>query len=188
MNDDTVTTASLILRLRTGDDTSLGELMIRHHPRIWPLILSESRSYQDAEDILSRTWQMVWENIGDLRSLPSFGGWLRKIAYSQCKRYYNNAYHSQGERPYEDEALMWHIDRDTEALLREEELKTDAVEAVHRLPSEPEYMKEVTILFYLHDMPLKAIAKKLDLPLGTVKRKLFEARELLRKEFGVKSM
>ena len=161
--------------------------MEHYNPRIWPLILSESRNYQDAEDILSRTWVSVWENINGLRDVSSFGGWLRRIAYNQCRRYYDNAYHSQGERPYEDEALAWHVNSSAEILLREEELRTDAIEAVYHLPSKPEYIREVAILFYLHDTPLRVIAKKLDLPLGTVKRKLHEARELLRKQFGVES-
>ena len=72
-------------------------------------------------------------------------------------------------------------------LLREEELKTAAVEAVRHLPSKPEHIREVAILFYLEGLTLKEITEELDLPLGTVKRKLHEARELLRKEFGVES-
>ena len=185
MDNDIVTTESLIRRLQAEDDEPLSELMRRYNPRIWPLILAESRNYQDAEDILSRTWVSVWENVNGLRDVNSFGGWVRKIAYNQCRRYYNNAYHSQGERPYENEALAWHVNRSAEILLREEELKAAAIETVRNLPSKPEYMREVAILFYLDDMPLKAIAKKLEMPLGTVKRKLHEARGLLRKEFGV---
>ena len=72
-------------------------------------------------------------------------------------------------------------------LLREEELRADIVEAVRHLPSQPEHIREVTILFYLEGLTLKKIAEKLDLPLGTVKRKLHGARGLLRKEFGVES-
>ena len=187
MDNDIVTTESLIRKLQAEDDKPLSELMRRYNPRIWPLILAESRNYQDAEDILSRTWVSVWENVNGLRDVNSFGGWVRQIAYNQCRRYYNNAYHSQSERPYENEALAWHVNRSAEILFCEEELKAEAIEAVLHLPSKPEYMREVAILFYLHDMPLKAIAKKLKRPLGTVKRKLFEARELLRKEFGVES-
>ena len=112
---------------------------------------------------------------------------MRKMAYNQCRRYYNNTYHSQGERPYEDDALAWHVNRDAEMLLREEDLKINAIESVRCLPSTPEHIREVAILFYLHGLTLKEIAEKLDLPLGTVKRKLHEARGLLRKEFGVES-
>ena len=186
MDDDIVITG-LIRQLQTGDQRPLGELMKHYNPRIWPLILAESRSYQDAEDILSRTWEAVWENVGALRDVSSFGGWLRQIAYNACRRYYNNAYHSQGERPYEDEALVWHVNRNAEMLLREEGLKADAIEAVRNLPNKPEDMREVAILFYLQELTLKEIAEELDLPLGTVKRKLHEARALLRKEFGVDS-
>ena len=186
MDDDIVITG-LIRQLQARNQRPLGELMKRYNPRIWPLILAESRNYQDAEDILSRTWVSVWENINGLRDVSSFGGWLRKIAHNQCSRYYNNAYHSQGERPYEDEALGWHVNRNAEILLREEELRVDAIEAVRHLPSKPEYLREVAILFYLHNMPLKVLAEELDLPLGTIKRKLSEACGLLRKEFGVES-
>ena len=186
MNNNIVTTDS-IRKLQAGDDKPLGELMEHYKPQIWPLILEKSRSYQDAEDIFNSTWVSVWQNINGLKDVSSFGGWLRKIAYNQCKRYYNNAYHSQGERPYEDEALVWYVNRSAEILLREEELKAYVVETVRHLPSKPENIREVAILFYLEDSTLKEIAEKLDLPLGTVKRKLHEARELLRKEFGVES-
>ena len=71
--------------------------------------------------------------------------------------------------------------------LREEALKIDAVEAVIRLPSKPEYMQEVAVLFYLHDLKIEEIHAELGLPEGTVKRKLSEAREFLRKEFGIGS-
>ncbi len=187
MDNDIVTTENLIRRLQAEDNEPLSELMRRYNPRIWPLILAESRNYEDAKEILNGTWVSVWENVNGLRDVSSFGGWLRKIAYNQCRRYYNNAYHSQGERPYENEALAWHVNRSAEILLREEELKADAIEAVRNLPSKPKYMREIAILFYLDAMPLKAITEKLDLPPGTVKRKLFEARKLLRKEFGVES-
>ncbi len=183
--ENNIGTTGLIRHLQAGDDKPLNELMEYYNPRIWPLILAESRNYQDAEDILSRTWVSVWENINGLRDVSSFGGWLRKIAYNQCRRYYDNAYHSQGERPYEDEALAWHINSSAEILLREEELKANAVEAVYHLPNKPERIREIAVLFYLHDMPLKEIAEELEMPLGTVKRKLHEARELLRKEFDV---
>ncbi len=187
MENNIVKTEGLIRQLQTGDQRPLSELMKYYNPRIWPLILAESRNYHDAEEILQDTWRSVWENIGGLRDVNSFGGWLRQIAYNACKRYYNSAYHSQGERPYEDEALEWRINRNAEMLLREEGLKADAIEAVRNLPNKPKDMRKVAILFYLQELTLKEIAEELELPLGTVKRKLFEAREILRKEFGVDS-
>ncbi len=147
MEDRTVTTEALIRQLQTEDQRYLGELMKRYNPQIWPLILAKSRNYQDAEEILSSTWISVWENISGLRDVNNFDGWLWKIAYNQCQRYYNNAYHSQGERPYEDEALAWHVNRDAEMLFREEALAEDAIEAVRHLPIQPEYLQKLLYCF-----------------------------------------
>jgi len=187
MDNDIATIENLVRRLQAGDDKSLNALMTHCKSHIWSLILAESRNFRDAEEILQDTWLAVWVNIDGLRDVSNFGGWLRKIAYNQCRRYYNNAYHSQGERPYEDETLAWHINRSAEILLREEELKANAVETVYHLPSNLEHTRAVAVLFYLQDMTLKEIAEELELPLGTVKRKLHEARGLLRKEFGVEA-
>ena len=66
MNNSIGTTDS-IRKLQAGDDKPLSELMEHYKPQIWPLILAESRNYQDAEDILNSTWVSVWENIGGLR-------------------------------------------------------------------------------------------------------------------------
>ena len=86
MNKD-ATTEDLIQQLQVGDEKSLGELMNHYHSHIWPLILSESRNYQDAQEILQDTWQAVWENIGGLRDVSSFGGWFWDSA-----DYYYDAY------------------------------------------------------------------------------------------------
>ena len=187
MENGIIRTEGLIRQLQDGHDEPLKELIAHYKPHIWPMILAESRNYQDAEEIFSNTWMSVWENISGLRDVNNFGGWLRQIPYNQCWRYYNNAYHSQGERPYEDEVLTWHIDQNASVLFREKTLLAEAIESVRHLPKKPEHIREVAILFYLDRLTLKEIAEQLDLPLGTVKRKLHEARGLLRKEFGVDS-
>jgi len=83
--------------------------------------------------------------------------------------------------------LAFYVNRDADVLLREEELKADLIETVRSLPRKPEHIREAAILFYLDRLTLKEIVEQLDLPLGTVKRKLHEARGLLRKEFDVAS-
>jgi len=51
-------------------------------------------------------------------------------------------------------------------------------EAIEALP--PKY-KEVIVMRHQRDMPYYEIAKKLDVPVGTVKARIFRARELLKK-------
>lgn len=60
MKNNIVTTECLIRQLQARNQKPLGELMKHYNPRIWPLVLAESRNYQDAEEILNLTWQSVW--------------------------------------------------------------------------------------------------------------------------------
>ncbi len=177
-----LTDEELIQFVQDGNEPAFAELMSRYSPRIWQLIVANSRQRRDAEEILMDTWMAVWQNIRGLRRVSSFGGWLRRIAHTACNRYYTSAYHSQGETPHSYAELAEHIDRDADARFREAKLRADAREAVHHLPQR---VRPVAVLFYLELWSIKEIAAELGLAIGTIKTKLRETRALLRKEFGV---
>ena len=83
-----LTDEELIGLAQAGDELAFTELMSRYSRRIWKVITANSRQRRDAEEILMDIWRSVWENISGLRSVESFGGWLHRIAYNACKRYY----------------------------------------------------------------------------------------------------
>lgn len=68
-----------------------------------------------------------------------------------------------------------------ERLVREEEL-ADLKNCVERLP---EKQKQVIKLFYAAELPIEDIARVLKIPKGTVKSRLYQAKERLREEMGV---
>ena len=179
-----LTDAELIRLTQNRNEAAFAELMSRYNPRIWRVIIANSRQRRDAEEILMDTWMAVWENISGLRKASSFSGWLRQIAYNACNRYYASALHSRSEIPQSRAELIEHIDREAVPRFRETQLHTDMREAVHHLPQR---VRPVAVLYYLESWRIKEIAEELDLAIGTVKTKLRETRELLRKEFGVES-
>ena len=156
--------------------------MSRYNPRIWGVVVANSRQRRDAEEILMDIWMAVWENINGLRKVDSFSGWLRRIAYNACNRYYASARHSQNETPQRHPELIEHIDRDATVRFRETQLNADVKEVVQHLPQR---VRRVAVLYYLESWSMKEIAEELNLAIGTVKTKLRETRGLLRKEFRV---
>ena len=94
-----LTDEELIRFVQNQDEAAFAELMSRYSPRIWRVILANSRQRRDAEEILMDTWMAVWENIGGLRKVSSFNGWLRQIAYNACNRYYASSHRSRSETP-----------------------------------------------------------------------------------------
>ena len=172
----------LIQRVQLGDESAFTELMSRYSPRVWKVVIANSRQRRDAEEILMDIWRAVWENISGLRNVGSFGGWLHRIAYNACTRYYASVHHSRSEIPQSSADLTDHIDQDAIARFRETELCNDLREAVFHLPDK---VRNVAILYYLELWSIKEIHGELGLAIGTIKTQLRRTRELLRKEFGV---
>ena len=172
----------LIQLVQAGDESAFTELMSRYSPRVWKVVIANSRQRRDAEEILMDIWRAVWENINGLRSVGSFGAWLQRIAYNACTRYYASVHHSRSEIPQSSADLTDHIDQDAGARFRETELCNDLREAVFHLPDK---VRNVAILYYLELWSIKEIHGELGLAIGTIKTQLRRTRELLRKEFGV---
>ena len=172
----------LIQRVQAGDESAFTALMSRYSPRVWKVVVANSRQRRDAEEILMDIWRAVWENIGGLRNVGSFGAWLQRIAYNACTRYYASVHHSRSEIPQSSADLTDHIDQDAVARFRETELCNDLREAVFHLPDK---VRNVAILYYLELWSIKDIHCELGLAIGTIKTQLRRTRELLRKEFGV---
>ena len=172
----------LIQLVQVGDESAFTELMSRYSPRVWKVIIANSRQRRDAEEILMDVWKSVWENISGLRNVESFGGWLHRIAYNACTRYYASAHHSRSEIPQSYADLTDHIDQDAVARFRDIELREAVREAVHHLPYK---MRSVAVLYYLESWSVKEIHAELGLAIGTIKTKLRQTRERLREEFGV---
>ena len=175
-----LTDEELIRRAQAGDESAFTELMSRYSPLIWKVVIANSRQRRDAEEILMDIWRSVWENINGLRSVERFGGWLKRIAYNACKRYYTSAQHSRNEIPHTD--LTDYIDQEAVARFRETELYDDVREAVYHLPDK---VRRVAVLYYLELWNIREIHAELGIAIGTIKTRLKQTRELLRKEFGV---
>ena len=172
----------LIQLVQVGNESAFTELMSRYSPRVWKVVVANSRQRRDAEEILMDIWRAVWENISGLRNVGSFGAWLQRIAYNACTRYYASVHHSRTDIPQSSADLTDHIDQDAVARFRETELCNDLREAVFHLPDK---VRNVAILYYLELWSIKEIHGELGLAIGTIKTQLRWTRELLRKEFGV---
>lgn len=177
-----LTDEELIKLTQSSDEYAFTELMMRYSQRIWKIVIENSRQRRDAEEILMDTWKAVWENIRGLRRVKSFGGWLQRIAYNACKRYYTTASNTNKELLLSEVDLTGQIDQEAEARFRKLELCQAASESVKNLP---EKLRNVAVLYYLEFWNINEIHEELGLAIGTIKTKLRQTRELLRKEFDV---
>ena len=177
-----LTDQELILLVQNRNESAFAELMKRWTPRVWRVIIANSRHQQDAEEISNDIWMSVWQNITGIRNVDSFGAWLHRIALNACKRYYKTAHYRHSEIPQQESVLVEHIDQHAAERYYRTQLLTDVKEAVHQLPNK---VRSVAELYYLESWTIREIAEKFKMPSGTVKSRLRDIRTLLRQEFGV---
>lgn len=163
--------------------TLLNRYIAQHGKRLFGLCLTLTGEREAAEDLYQETWLRVCERIGQYRPDMPFEPWLTGI----CVNLYRDALRHKSRSPFTD-AFADNEDKDS-AMERvaapEREDYTDLRAAIDRLP---EKLRTAVILYYFHDQDIPAAAKTLRVPRGTVKSRLFKAKNLLRKELSDESL
>jgi RNA polymerase sigma factor (sigma-70 family) len=128
-----------------------------------------------AQDAVQEASLVAFRKLGQLRQPQAFSTWFKLIVVSQCHRILR-------QRRFPTASLSSTLDfpdleRDPAQTVESEELKADVLTAVQAL-SEKEQI--VTKMFYLKGYSQKEIARLLELPLTTVKKRLQYARKNLK--------
>lgn len=126
----------------------------------------------NAEDILQEAFITSFRNLGQLKDLESFGGWLRRIVVNECIRFSKNCF-TWNEWNNDDNETM------TEA--GEEWWTSISLETLHReIKALPEGCRQVFVLYAMEDYAHKDIASDLGISESTSKSQYHRARQLLR--------
>lgn len=122
-------------------------------------------SIADADDILQETYITAFTRFDRLRSKESFKAWLISIAKNKCIDYY---------RKRKDDISLDELAEPELAQSRfgltEQSVVMDTIDGLARKD------RQVLLLYYFEEMKQSEIAKRLDIPLGTVKSRLNTAR------------
>ncbi|HZZ44754.1 MAG TPA: sigma-70 family RNA polymerase sigma factor [Tepidisphaeraceae bacterium] len=175
MGDNECVSASLnelLARCRAGDRSAFDLLTQRFYGYASSLADALLNGRRDAvEDAVQSAFVVVLVRVGDLRDAEAFPGWLRQIVRTECSRItrtmkterFDGKGYASVETPL-DEAV------------RQEHLQS----VRHAIENLPRLQRETAELFYLDELAQREISRALDVPVGTVKRRLFDAREKLR--------
>ncbi len=132
---------------------------------------AQTQGEHAAEDAVADAFVLAFSRLAQLREIEAFAGWLQALVRTCCLRQLRRKLHplEEGIEPGQETA--------PEREVAGAELREAVRGAVGELR---EGQKQVIERHYLAGQKLEVIARELGLPLGTVKRRLFEAREKLR--------
>ena len=163
----------LVQEFQSGNKKALTKLVKRWHKTFCEKAYWIVKDADVAKDIAQDSWRVIINKIEDLKTPKSFGSWALRIVYTKSldwikanKRFQNNI-----DNKHEIE-VAFDVEIDTNEALKVKLLKT--------IKTLPETQQIVIRLFYMQDYSLKEISAMLNISVGTVKSRLFHAREKLK--------
>jgi RNA polymerase sigma-70 factor (ECF subfamily) len=178
--------AKLIRDINAGDSAAFETLVREHQTRVYNIALKMCADPEEAFDISQEVFLKAYRTIARFRGECSLGTWLYRMTANQCidqlrrdKRrqrdklvYLDDV--GEDERPMELPDLRW----EPQSQLEREELRRSVRENLQRLPQE---QRLILTLRDVNGLSYEEIGEILELELGTVKSRIFRARERLAK-------
>ncbi|MBP5411945.1 MAG: sigma-70 family RNA polymerase sigma factor [Bacteroidales bacterium] len=167
----------------TGSQRAYTELLHNYRDSLYMLMYKMVNDPYDAEDLTIEAFDKAFKNLHQYTDDYAFSTWLFKIASNNCVDFLRKKklHLFTIDRHGEDEDSSYVFEINDDGLNPEEHLffkeKNEQIrDFVNQL--KPHY-RELIELRYYEDMSYEEIAQTLNLPLGTVKAKLFRAKEML---------
>jgi RNA polymerase sigma-70 factor, ECF subfamily len=163
--------SALLLAIAAGDRRALEELYLSFHRRLARFLSRFTPRYENVEEIINDTFMVVWQSAKDFRNASQVSTWIIGIAYRTALKSFRRQKNHAAAQSLEDYPEQT-VDPTFDA-----ELNDWLNHGLSRLPMEQRLTLE---LAYHMGHSLEEIAAITDCPVGTVKARMFHAREKLR--------
>lgn len=173
----------LVADAADGDDAAfarLYELSVKTAYHTASLLL---KNHEDVEDVVQNAYLRASRNLGELKNPESFVGWIKTIVENESKNHIKKESRKSLPVVFINEKRT-EFEVDTKPVPDELMERDDLCKCVNQIIDSlsPE-SRVCVVLFHYEDKSLNDIAEILDIPLGTVKSRLFKARKYIEKEF-----
>lgn len=174
--------AVLIERITKGDSAAFEYLIIKYQKQLYSTVLNIMKDEEHAKDIVQEAFLKAYENLETLRNREQFYPWLKKIGINlslmklEKNKRFVDMYRSDQE---EDD---YFFNNQTDETNPEQELLDDELRRYVRkyVDSLPNKLRTVIILREVEDLSYEEIADFLKIPVGTVRSRLFNARQIIK--------
>ena len=167
----------MVERALSGDPEAFGEIVRRWERRIFALAFGMLGREEDARDATQETFLAAFRNLRGFRGDAKVSSWLHRIAVNQCITRQRRA-KVRGETALEDEAeknaAVFALPMDISPGRRAE--ATERSSAVRRaVCALPPDLRQVVVMKEFEELTFQQISEVLELPLSTVKSRLYTA-------------
>ena len=179
-----VSDLSLVRRVQGGDKGAFDALVLKYQHKVTKLVMRYVRNPAEAEDIAQEAFIKAYRALPQFRGDSAFYTWLYRIAINTAK----NAVVSRDRSPVDYDLDLQNSDESyelqgrmknaetPEGLVLTDEIRTIVNEAIDALPED---LRTAIVLRELEGLSYEEIAASMDCPVGTVRSRIFRAREAI---------
>ena len=171
-----MTDEELLEQLRQGSEAALEALIFRYHAPIRTYIARLVRNPAHADELTQECFERVCHAALSGKLPERVRPWIYRIATNLCRDLWKKASY-RSEMLAEQHQMIHYPDRDTVTSIVERQWERE--EIVRALETLPETEQKIVILRYYHDLKLEEIAEMLDMPLSTLKSRLYKSLKSL---------
>lgn len=176
---------ALVTRVRAGDKHAFDLLVTKYQARIVKLVGRFVRNTSDAEDVTQEAFIKAYRAIGRFRGDSAFYTWLYRIAINTAKNYLVaqdrrtpvGGLESAEPEVMERDARFKDLDTPENNVLSDE-IRSTLLGAIDALPND---LRTAVTLRELEGLSYEEIADAMECPIGTVRSRIFRAREAINK-------
>jgi len=173
----------LVARVQQGDKSAFDFLVIKYQHKIIQLVNGYIKDPSEAQDVAQEVFLKAYRALGSFRGEAAFYTWLYRIAINTAKNYLLSRSRRsssfevdiQDAEAIENAPQLQGMDTPERHLLNEEIVDTIKT-AIENLPEE---MRIAIMLREFEGMSYEEIAVAMDCPVGTVRSRIFRAREAI---------
>ncbi|MDQ3564559.1 MAG: RNA polymerase sigma factor RpoE [Pseudomonadota bacterium] len=175
--------AQLVKRVQKGDKKAFDLLVLKYQQRIIKLVSRYVRDPTDTLDVAQDAFLKAYRALPNFRGDSAFYTWLYRIAINTAKNYLV----TQSRRPMDSESFRVEGEQvelesmlkdlaTPESLLITDEIKETIAEAIEQLPDD---LRTAINLREVEGLSYEEIADVMTCPIGTVRSRIFRAREAI---------
>lgn len=164
---------NLVLDYLNGNQGALVKLVERWHKLFCEKAFWIVKDADAAKDIAQESWKTIIEKMDTLKTPNSFKSWSLQIVYRNSIDWIN----AKNKVRDELESFKYESKEVPDEVVDVDQLKSTVLKVIKALPQKQQL---VINLFYVEDYSLKDIGNILNISIGTVKSRLFHAREKIK--------
>lgn len=174
---------ALVEKVQKGDKQAFDVLVLKYQNKIIQLIYRYVHDPDEARDVAQEAFIKAYKSLGNFRGESAFFTWIYRIAINTAK----NHLVASGRRPprsdldaqdaeqYEGASGLREYDTPEHMLLRDE-IKETIASAINDLPDD---LRTAITLRELEGLSYEEIAQAMECPIGTVRSRIFRARDAI---------